>query len=228
MSVVAALRRDDPPGRGAPGRRRVPRAEREPQMVSAAMRVFAERGFHGASMDEIAELAGITKPMLYSYFGSKEALFVRCQRDSGEQLRRILAEAGRARDLPPAERLWRALVGVFDFIDEHRDGWTVYHAVTPASGGPIEASAAHARDEFGDLVAELLSANAAEQGMSPELQAHVPALAHALTGATISVSVWWLRHPEEPKELQALRVMNFAWMGFGDLLEGRLFLPLAS
>ena len=42
MSVVAALRCDDPPGRGAPGRRRVPRAEREPQMVSAAMRVFAD------------------------------------------------------------------------------------------------------------------------------------------------------------------------------------------
>src|ERR687895_429799 len=115
-------------GRGAPGRRRVPRSEREPQMVAAAKQVFAERGFQAASMDEIADRAGITKPMLYSYFGSKDALFVRCQRESGEQLREILARAGAAPDAPPAERLWRALLGAFEFIDEHRDGWAVFHA----------------------------------------------------------------------------------------------------
>src|ERR687896_1903275 len=91
-------------GRGAPGRRRVPRERREPEMVAAAQAVFAERGYHAASMDEIAERSGITKPMLYSYFGSKEALFVRCQRDSGEELRRILTEAGSDPALPPDER----------------------------------------------------------------------------------------------------------------------------
>jgi len=197
-------------------------------MVAAAQAVFAERGFHGASMAEIAERAGITKPMLYSYFGSKEALFVRCQRESGDELRRILGDAGRDPALPPAERLWRALLGVFAFIDDHRDGWTVYHASPPGTGGPIDASARNARLDFGDLVTELLTANAAEQGIPPELRVHIPVLAHALTGATISVSVWWLRHPEEPKELQALRVMNFAWMGFGDLLKGNLFVPGAS
>src|SRR5215216_2060903 len=121
------------PGRGAPGRRRVSRAKREPKMVDAAKAVFAERGFHGASMDEIAERAGIAKPLLYSYFGSKEALFVRCQRESGDELRRILGDAGRDPALPPAERLWRALLGVFAFIDDHRDGWTVYHASPPRS-----------------------------------------------------------------------------------------------
>jgi AcrR family transcriptional regulator len=194
-------------------------------MVRAAQEVFAERGYHAASMDDIAERAGITKPMLYAYFASKEALFVRCQRDSGEELRRILTEAGSDPALPPAERLWRTLLGVFDFIERHRDGWAVYHASRPGTGGPIEASAEGAKQEFGDLVAELLVANAAEQGLAPELREHLPALAHALTGALMSLSVWWLRHPEQPKELQALRLMNLAWMGFGDLLEGRLFMP---
>jgi hypothetical protein len=50
-------------------------------------------------------------------------------------------------------------------------------------------------------------------------------MAHALTGATMAITAWWLEHPEEPKELQALRLMNFAWMGFGDILEGKLWLP---
>jgi AcrR family transcriptional regulator len=194
-------------------------------MVRAAQAVFAERGYHAASMDEIAERAGITKPMLYSYFGSKEGLFVRCQRGTREELRAILADAGSDPGLPPAERLWRALLGVFDFIERHRDGWTVYHASPPGTGGPIEASAEGAKQEFGEFVAGLLTANAAEQGVAPELREHLDALAHALTGALMSLSVWWLQHPDQPKELQAIRLMNFAWMGFGDLLEGRTFVP---
>jgi AcrR family transcriptional regulator len=194
-------------------------------MLRAAKRVFGERGFYGASMEEIAEAAGITKPMLYTYFGSKAGLFVACQRDSGEQLRRLLRDAGAAAELPAAERLWRGLVAIFAFIEEHRDGWAVYHA--PAQGTPaaIAASAAAAREEFGDLVAELLVGAAVAEGVAPAVAEHVVPLAHALTGATISLSAWWLRHPEEPKELQALRLMNFAWMGFGDLLAGRVWLP---
>ena len=52
----------------------MPRADRERQMLAVAERVFAERGFRSASMDEIAELVGVTKPMLYAYFGSKDGL----------------------------------------------------------------------------------------------------------------------------------------------------------
>jgi AcrR family transcriptional regulator len=207
------------------GRRERTKAANRATILAAAQAVFAERGYHAASMDEIAERSGITKPMLYSYFGSKEALFVRCQRDSGDELRRILAEAGSDAALPPSERLWRALLGVFEFIERHSDGWTVYHAAPPGTGGPVEQSANAAKEEFGDLVADLLAANAVEQGIPAELAEHLPALAHALTGALMSLSVWWLRHPDQPKELQALRLMNFAWMGFGDLLEGRLFVP---
>src|SRR3954447_9652887 len=57
------------------GTRLMPRAEREEQMLEVAGEVFAERGFHAASMDEIAERADISKPMLYAYFGNKEGLY---------------------------------------------------------------------------------------------------------------------------------------------------------
>src|SRR2546423_12070398 len=59
-------------------RRRVPRAKREEQMVQAATRIFGDRGYHEASMDEIAQACGVTKPMLYAYFDSKEGLLVAC------------------------------------------------------------------------------------------------------------------------------------------------------
>lgn len=62
----------------APAFKRLPRAVREQQMLDAAVKVFSRRGFHAASMDEIAEDAGISKPMVYAYLGTKEELFVAC------------------------------------------------------------------------------------------------------------------------------------------------------
>ncbi|MGH3746792.1 MAG: helix-turn-helix domain-containing protein, partial [Micromonosporaceae bacterium] len=54
----------------------MPRADRERQMLAVAEQVFAERGYRDASMDEIAGRVGVTKPMLYAYFGSKEGLLL--------------------------------------------------------------------------------------------------------------------------------------------------------
>src|SRR5688500_12640369 len=56
-------------------RKRLPRAEREARMLDAADLVFGRRGFQGASMDQIARRSGITKALLYQYFGSKQGLF---------------------------------------------------------------------------------------------------------------------------------------------------------
>lgn len=67
-------------------RRRVPRPVREQQIIDAAIKVFAKRGYHAASVDEIAELAGISKPMVYLYLDSKEGLFLACLRRETERL----------------------------------------------------------------------------------------------------------------------------------------------
>src|SRR5215212_1597600 len=67
------------------GSRRVPRAVREREMLAVAERAFAARGYHAASVDGIAEAAGITKPMVYAYFGSKEGLYRACMRAARER-----------------------------------------------------------------------------------------------------------------------------------------------
>ncbi len=213
------------PGRGAPGRPRVGREVRKRQMVEVAERVFGEHGFHSASMDEIARAAGITKPMLYAYFGSKEGLFAACGEAAGERLRKRVREAAQA-DVPPDQRLWRGLVGVFSFIEDNRELWKVHNPPgdEPAAG-TIGAGAAQGRRAMGELMAELLADTAVGEGVSPEAAAQTPPLAHALTAAVIAMAEWWLWHPEEPKELQALRVMNFAWVGFESMLAGRMWLP---
>jgi AcrR family transcriptional regulator len=59
-------------------RRRIGRAEREQQILDAALAVFSERGFQNASMDAVAERVGVTKPVLYTHFGSKDGLLLAC------------------------------------------------------------------------------------------------------------------------------------------------------
>ncbi len=83
-----------------PAFKRLPRAVRQQQMLDSAVRIFSRRGYHGASMDEIAEVAGISKPMVYAYLGSKEELFVACLHREGTRMVEAIAGAA-APDLPP-------------------------------------------------------------------------------------------------------------------------------
>jgi AcrR family transcriptional regulator len=212
------------PGRGAPGRPRVPRAVREQEMLDVAFNHFGTIGYQRASMDAIAAEAGVSKPLLYAYFGSKERLFAVCADRAAEQLRDYVRAAAGASDLPPDERLWRGLLSVFNGVERHPEAWRVLY---PAGQGadPLSARAASARDAMEHLLADLLMQSAITGGIDPSVAEHAQPLAAALSGATIAMVQWWLRHPEEPKELQVARLMNFAWMGFGDLLAGRLWLP---
>ncbi len=74
----------------AHAQRKVPREIREAQMLAEARRIFAERGFGATSMDEIAEACGVTKPMVYAYFGSKQGLYLACiEHSAGELVRRL-------------------------------------------------------------------------------------------------------------------------------------------
>lgn len=68
-------------------RRRLPRAERRAQLLSVATSKFGERGYHPTSMDDIAEAAGVTKPVLYQHFSSKEDLYISVIQQVGEVLR---------------------------------------------------------------------------------------------------------------------------------------------
>lgn len=195
-------------------------------MVEVASRLFARRGYHSASMDEIAAEAGISKPMLYAYFESKDGLFAACGRVAGERLRDRVRQAAAAPELPPAQRLWLGLVGVFDFIAENRELWSIHQPPDgEATTGVIGIGAAQGRAAMSELMAELLADAAVGEGIASEAAGQTAALAHAFTAAVIAMAEWWLRHPEEPKELQALRMMNFAWMGFENMLSGRLWLP---
>ena len=193
-------------------------------MIEAATEIFARRGYHDASMDEIAAAAGITKPMLYSYFGSKEGLFAACTRNAAAGLRDDLRAVVSA-DRPPDQLLYAGILAVFAFVERNRQPWLVLYPESGVTPGPFGAEAAEAGEEMSTLLEELFRGVGGRQGLGAEALATAGTMARAMTAATMAVASEWARDPVERKELLALRLMNFAWMGFGDLLEGRLWLP---
>lgn len=208
-----------------PTRRLVPRGEREQQMLGVATRLFAERGFQNVSMDEIADEVGITKPMLYAYFDSKEGLYVACIRRAAQPLQTAVSEAVDPA-LPPERQLWRGLLAFFRFVDEHRELWSTFFVEASARGGAAAEQVTRARQEVVDGLTPLILRAAEESGVAASLTGEIALQGHALMGAAESLAAWWLEHPNEgSSELLALRLMNFAWMGFGDLLDGNFWLP---
>lgn len=207
------------------GRPKVPRAVREQQMLDVAERVFAERGFHAASVDAIAEAAGISKPMVYAYFGSKEGLYLACM----ERARRLLFESidrAAGADVEPDEQLWLGILTFMRFVRDQRDAWTILFGEATMHGGPFAEETARLRAQIARLVTQLLAqAAAASEGVEPHRIPSTEPLAHALVGASESVAHWWISHPDESPESVALPLMNLAWMGFGDLVRGDVWVP---
>src|SRR5512142_1509281 len=138
-----------------PVQRRLPRAVREQQMLDAAVMVFSERGFHPASMDEIAARSGISKPMLYTYLGTKEELFVACLYREGTRLMEAIAGVVTP-GLAPDEQLWRGLKAFFEFVGRNTDGWSVLYRQARTQE-PFAAEVAMMRARIVDVVAGLLT-----------------------------------------------------------------------
>jgi len=201
----------------------MPRADREEQMLAAATRIFARRRYQDASMDEIAAACGITKPMLYSYFDSKEGLFLACLDKGDERLRAAVRDAVEGAT-GAEQRLWRGLVALFRFFEDDRDMWALGYRAGP--GAPsFAAAAARSRQAMVELLTEVFVDTAVRSGVDREAARESEPLAHALTGAAAALVNWAGDRPDEPSELHALRLMNFAWMGLGNLVRGELWLP---
>lgn len=222
-----------PPPEPAPGRkrgtgkiRRMPREVRERQMLDAAVEVFARRGYRAASMDEIAELAGASKPLVYLYLNSKESLFGACVRREAAALMasvRAAIEPGASAD----DRLWNGLRAFFAHTAEHPDGWSVLSCQARTNGEPFAPVVGELRQEMVDLVTRLIAATAAEgadgDGRAALAGHEASGLAHALVGAAESLAGWAnTRTGAVPSAKEtAATLMNVAWVGLENLRAGR-------
>ncbi|WP_019074320.1 TetR/AcrR family transcriptional regulator [Streptomyces hokutonensis] len=215
---------------GAVKTKRMPRAVREQQMLDAAVRTFGQRGYMAASMDEIAELAGVSKPLVYLYLNSKEDLFTACIRREGQALTEAV-RAGVDTRSPADRQLWDGLRAFFTHTAQHPDGWSVLHLQARTHGEPFAAEVAALRAELVAFVTELIAVTAREahRDRDPDLaEREVAGLAEALVGAAESLAAWSNATPGVTAKQTAATLMNFAWAGLGNLMEGRPWSPPAG
>ncbi|WP_327430779.1 TetR/AcrR family transcriptional regulator [Streptomyces sp. NBC_01236] len=213
---------------GAVKNKRMPRAVREQQMLDAAVRTFGQRGYRAASMDEIAELAGVSKPLVYLYLNSKEDLFTACIRREAKALTDAV-RAGVQPGLAADRQLWEGLRAFFTHTAENPDGWAVLHLQARTHGEPFAAEVSAMREELVAFVTQLIVVGAREAHRDPTLPEHeVAGLAEALVGAAESLAAWANATPGVSAKQAAATLMNFAWAGLGDLMEGRPWSPAAA
>jgi AcrR family transcriptional regulator len=174
----------------------MPRARREQLILDVAGGAFAREGYHSASMDEIAEQAGVSKPMLYAYFDSKEGLYLAyIERAGGELLERL--ESAAPRDAQPASALRARITEFLSFVEEHGDGWKVLFREV-GSTRPFADQVAQLRERIAGTIRRMIQGGVDSCGGYPPSAAD--AIAHALVGAGESLANWWLDHPDVPRD----------------------------
>jgi AcrR family transcriptional regulator len=168
---------------------RVPRVVRERQLVELGEQLFAERGFARASMDELARRAGVTKPVIYELFGSKEGLFRACLEGLALRMAECIADAARAHTDPEA----RLRAGGVAFLRFARDNRVAYELLYE---GRFSDAAVNVRRRQAALILELMREMVGEDVDQQELEV----AANAVNSAYEGVAHWMWEHPDIPVE----------------------------
>jgi AcrR family transcriptional regulator len=172
-------------------RTRLAREDRMEQTLSAAHELFAERGYAAVKMDEIAAAVGVTKPLLYNYFGNKEQLYIACMERAGDALIATIAEAV-GKTANPGDALGAGVRAFFAFLDSDRAAWAVLFDETLPHGGEVFDRVAEYRGRIAELVSGALLAQLPDRRRDAA-RIEVEALSTALLGAAEALARWWLR-----------------------------------
>lgn len=172
-------------------RSRLPRADRMEQTLNEAHALFAQRGYAAVTMDEIAARVGVTKPLLYNYFGNKERLYIACMERAAESLTATVADSV-AGTSSPAAALAAGVRAFFAFLDSDRAAWAVLFDETLPRGGEVAERVAEYRGRILGLVFDSMLAQLPERRRGAA-RIEVEALSTALLGAAEALARWWLR-----------------------------------
>jgi AcrR family transcriptional regulator len=191
-------------------RRRLPASERRAQLIDVGRAVFAKHGYEATSVEEIADRAKVSKPIVYEHFGGKEGLYaVVVDREMDYVVRRIveaIAE-GTAR-----ARVERASLAFLTYVRDHPDGFAVLSQDSPMTSSSGRLSSL--LNELAERVGDLFATSFKEAGYDARA---APIYAHALVGMVTFVGRWWTGVRKPPVEEVAKHIGALAWMGLRHL-----------
>ena len=205
------------------GRKRLSAAARRGVIAAAAAEVFAERDYNGASIEEIARRSGVTPPVVYDHFDSKQDLFRALLESHFAELRQVWGEHIPGEG-PPGERIAGAIDAWFAYVRAHPFAGRLLFRET--SGDPAVA-AIHAEVAAASRAA-LLPLTASEPGVGDLVGDGGEATEmvwEVFRGALQALAMWWHEHPEVPRERVVAVAMNALWVGFERSGRGETWAP---
>lgn len=184
---------------------RMPAAERREQLLSVALDVFARQGFHQASMNAVADAAGITKPVLYQHFNSKRELYLAVVEEAGRRMIDAIADQSLA-DVDERERTLRGFAAFFRWVADDHDAFRV-----------LFASGSRRDPEFNEIVRSFTGRiiDLIEPLITADIDAdHRRTLAYAIVGMTEGVSRRLVESGDDfDPDLVVRQVSDLAWAG---------------
>lgn len=197
---------------------RVPRAEREAQMLEVAERVFAERGFQATTMDEVAERVGVTKPLIYDYFGSKEGLLAATIERARGQLLSVLIDAWVIdAEAHVRDRVGGVILAFFRFMDDHERAFALLRnegSLIGAASDSVERIRQQTAKAFAEGLRTLTPFD-----LLPD--ARLDAMAEIVIGGCERLSMWRATHPGTTSEQATELVLTTIWDGLSATADGR-------
>ncbi|MGW0700960.1 TetR family transcriptional regulator [Streptomyces sp. NPDC002867] len=199
----------------SPGGRRVRRvrmtgAERREQLLDIGRTLFAEKGFEGTSVEEIAAKAGVSKPVVYEHFGGKEGLYAVVVDREMRQLLDMVTGALTAGH--PRELLEQAAFALLDYIETYTDGFRILVRDSPVAQST--GTFASLISDIATQVEDILGLEFKNRGFDPKL---APLYAQALVGMVALTGQWWVDARRPKKAEVAAHLVNLAWHGLDGL-----------
>ena len=209
-------------------RKRLSGEERRAAILDAALAVFAKRGYHASSIDDIAREGGVSKALIYEHFDSKQKLYEELlKQHAGELFERLAAAMDEAGDTGAA-RLATGLDAFYRFVEEHRVAWRMLfrEANDPEMVAVLERIVAQVTGVVAALIAQDPGSRSSAVGEEVREQG-IEMIAQMLVGSVQSLSNWWADHQEVPRERILEMTMDYAWLGMERLSQGDRWTPPA-
>jgi len=193
-------------------RKKMSAADRRAQLVEVGRKVFAARGFEATSVEEIAEKAGVSKPILYQHFGGKEGLYAVIVDREMERVVSLISAA--ISSGTPRERVERSALGFLSYVRDQPDGFAVLAHDAPV--GNQEGSMASVLSELAERTTVVFARALKDAGANPK---SAPIYAHALIGMVTFVGQWWRDVRKPSIEVVASHIAALSWKGLQSLPE---------
>ncbi|MEU1618527.1 TetR/AcrR family transcriptional regulator [Streptomyces sp. NPDC005722] len=184
--------------------------ERREQLLDVGRTLFAERGFEGTSVEEIAHKAGVSKPVVYEHFGGKEGLYaVVVDREMRQLLDMV---TGALTGGHPRELLEQAAFALLDYIEQYTDGFRILVRDSPVAQST--GTFASLISDIATQVEDILGMEFKQRGFDAKL---APLYAQALVGMVALTGQWWLDAQKPKKAEVAAHLVNLSWNGLSGL-----------